>query len=109
MLGFHHVALTVNDLDTSARWYQEVFGFEALFSEEGEQRRAVVMRVPATAITLGLVQHVGHGDAGFDPTRVGLDHVAIDVDSAEELEAWTGRLDQLGIKHSGVIPVPPGA
>ncbi len=31
IVGFHHVALTVRDLATSAEWYQTVLGLEELF------------------------------------------------------------------------------
>jgi glyoxylase I family protein len=34
--------------------------------------------------------------------RTGLDHVALNVATRKDLEAWTACLDELGIKHSGI-------
>lgn len=107
--GIHHVALTVTDRDTSAAWYAEVLGFEELFREEGEQRRACVMRFRGGDYSVGLVEHTaGHPDA-FNPTRRGLDHVAFTVGSRDLLEQWADRLTAAGVEHSGPVDVPPGA
>ena len=108
LVGFHHVALTVRDCDASVEWYTRVLGFETLFREEGEARRACVMRFAAGGYSVGLVEHGGGGDE-FDPRRTGLDHVAFSVRSEEALAAWAERLTAEGVEHSGAIAVPPGA
>lgn len=79
--GFHHVALTVPDLDTSAAWYHRV---------------------------LGLVWHAAT-TGNFDPRRVGLDHFSFVVERRRDLDAWVQRLDDESVAHSGVVDVPPGA
>ena len=56
LLGFHHVAVTIRDLDVSVAWYREVLGFEELFSEEAPDRRACVMRFPNGSYGVGLVE-----------------------------------------------------
>ena len=38
----------------------------------------------------------------FDEARTGLDHVALNVATRADLEAWTHWLDELGIEHSGI-------
>ena len=40
LVRFHHVALTVTDLDRSASWYRGVLGLVELFREDGDERRA---------------------------------------------------------------------
>ena len=41
------------------------------------------------------------GDA-FDPFRTGLDHLALEVSSREELEDWMAHLEQLGVPYSPI-------
>jgi catechol 2,3-dioxygenase-like lactoylglutathione lyase family enzyme len=44
--GIHHLALTVADLDTSAAWYQELFGLRQLRDESTEYGRSLVFVPP---------------------------------------------------------------
>jgi glyoxylase I family protein len=116
--GFHHVALSVTDLDASIGWYHDVLGLEESFREGDGGRRACVLRLPGTALSVGLVAHgpatddvgrAGHGGGGFDPVTVGLDHFAFAVSDAAELGAWAAHLDAHGVARSGPIEVPIGA
>jgi glyoxylase I family protein len=109
LAGFHHVALTVRDLDASERWYQDVLGLTTLFREEGDSRRAAVMQFADGGFAVGLVEHRPSDGTPFDPTRLGLDHLALLVRSRAELDDWAARLAGAGIEQSGVIDVPPGA
>jgi glyoxylase I family protein len=107
--GFHHVALTVTDRDRSAAWYAEILGFEELFREEGEHRRACVMRFASGGYGVGLVEHTPGDGGAFDPRRLGLDHLAFTVRSKDELDQWAERLTLAGVTHSGAIDIPAGA
>ncbi|MEO8695810.1 MAG: VOC family protein [Acidimicrobiales bacterium] len=109
LIGFHHVGVTVTDLDKSAAWYADVLGFEELFREESDERRASVMRFPGGSTGVGLVEHRSNDGTAFDPTRLGLDHLAFTVATQEGIEQWAQRLTTAGIEHSGVIEIPPGA
>jgi glyoxylase I family protein len=106
--AFHHVALTVSDRDAAAEWYGRVLGFKELFREDGDARRACVMQFAGGGYSVGLVEHGGDRST-FDPTRIGLDHLAFAVTSLDELGSWSARLTELGVDHSGVIEIPPGA
>jgi catechol-2,3-dioxygenase len=66
-----------------------------------------VLRFADGGTSVGLVEH--GGDAPFDPTVTGLDHLAFAVGSPAELAAWAQRLDDAGVAHSGAIDIPPGA
>jgi glyoxylase I family protein len=107
--GFHHVALTVRDLEASSPWYERVFDLETVMDEPGEQRAARVYRLAGTSTWLGLVQHQANDGSPFSPTRTGLDHLAVAVESRDAVDEWAAHLDALGIEHSGAIDVPPGA
>lgn len=107
--GFHHVALTVRDLDASATWYERLFDLEMVMDEPGGERRAKVYRLRGTAAMLGLVQHVGNDGSPFRPDRTGLDHTAFAVATRDDMDAWATRLDGAGVEHSGAISIPTGA
>ena len=107
--GFHHVAVTVTNVDASANGYATVLGFEEMFREENDGRRGCVMRFPGGSTGVGLVEHPGNDGTAFDPTRLGLDHFAFTVPTQQDLEAWAQRLTAAGVEHSGAIDIPPGA
>ena len=109
LLGFHHVAVTIRDLDASVAWYREVLGFEELFREEAPDRRACVMRFPNGSYGVGLVEYPTVPFEPFDPRHSGLDHLAFTVGSLDELRTWAAKLSHARVIHSGVIEVPSGA
>jgi glyoxylase I family protein len=43
---------------------------------------------------------------GFYEFRIGLDHLEFLVAQRSDLDAWAARLDELGIRHSGVREPP---
>ncbi len=98
-----HVALTVRNLEESARWYSDLFDLHEVFREEAPHRRAVVLASPdGWAMHIGLVQHSGTLDQNFDPTVVGLDCAAWSVATREELDRWQEFLEERGVVHSPV-------
>ncbi|HEV2809809.1 MAG TPA: VOC family protein [Acidimicrobiales bacterium] len=109
LVGLHHAALTVSDVEHSARWYQDVLGMEEVFSEDGDIRRAVIMRIPGAGAVFAVVQHIGAEQPGFDPRRNGLDHLAFTVANRADMEAWAAALSEHGVAYDGPFDVPPGA
>lgn len=108
LAAFHHVGLTVSDLDASAAWYVDALGMVELFREDSPTRKAVVFRFSGGGHSVGLVQHLGSSDKSFDPTINGLDHLAFTVTSQQDLANWAAHLTSLGVDHSGPIDIPPG-
>ncbi len=109
LTGFHHVALTVRDLAASAAWYERLFDLEPVIDEPGDERRSKVYRLAGSSAMLGLVEHAANDGSSFRADRTGLDHAAFQVATRADIDAWTTRLDDAGIGHSGVIAIPMGA
>lgn len=70
------MSLSVSDHDRSMQWYRDVLGFELVFQESHVGRGASVMRFAGGGFSVGLTQHEATDAHGFDPARIGLDHVA---------------------------------
>jgi glyoxylase I family protein len=102
-----HVALTVSDLGRSVPWYEQLFGAKPVLDEDTGPFRHVVWAVGSTLVGL---HQFPDGKAGeFDERRVGLDHVAFACANRGELERWEARLDELGLKHGGIVDAHYGS
>jgi len=104
IVGIHHLGLTVSDVERSARWYQDVLGFERIgeLGDAGAERQKIFLRHAGLEARLGLVEHRTSSRQPFDETRSGLDHLAFAVSSREELERWARRLEELGVRFSPI-------
>ena len=103
-----HVAVTVNDLEQSRPWYQRLFGADPVLDEDTGSFHHVVWLLGGTLF--GIHQH--HAPSSTDPCdelRPGLDHAAFGCANRAELEAWSNRLDDMGIAHGGVVDAPYGS
>lgn len=102
--GYHHLGLTVCDVDRSEDWYGRVLGFRRAFVEPHNEGAgyAVVMNIPGTAIFMGLDKHEGHAGERFAEHRTGLDHLSFGVASRDDLNRWVEHLDALGVAHSAI-------
>lgn len=107
MTGYHHLGLTVRDVELSEDWYGKVFGFQRVFVEphHGGTGYAVVMTIPGTSIFMGLDKHDAHEGERFAEHRTGLDHLSFAVAWRDDIDHWIEHLDALGIEHSNVNDV----
>ena len=98
-----HVAVTVTDLDRSARWYGELFAAEPVLDEDEEAGGVhhTVFLLDGGQL-FGLHTHPRGEGERFDESRTGLDHVAFACRDRSELESWAARLNELGIAHGGI-------
>lgn len=104
-----HVAVTVTDLSVSVPWYTRLFGAEAVLDEDTGPFRHVVFAIGG-GLLFGLHAFSdGNANGGFDPRRPGLDHVAFGCADRTELMRWQDRLDELSIKHGGVVDAHYGS
>jgi glyoxylase I family protein len=105
LTGVQHLGLTVSDIDASEAWYSEVLGLVRAFVEPhaAGPGHAVVMTRPGTGLFVGLEHHPDADRAPFSSLRTGLDHLALQVGSREDIDQWVSRLDALGIEHGEVF------
>ncbi len=97
------VTLTVSDADRSAAWYCNLLGAEeaSRYVQPDGHVELVCLAQPRSGVVLCLAAH--GGDPGtFSEFRAGLDHLEFLVAERSDLDAWAMRLDELGIRHSGV-------
>ena len=104
--GVAHVAIVVRELATSVEWYQRVLGFEAASEllpgppEAGHPR--MLLRHPHSGLVLGVHEPLQRSHDEFDPSRTGLDHLALAVADRAALDAWLIQLDEREVAHSPV-------
>jgi glyoxylase I family protein len=105
--GVAHIELTVRDADRSASWYEQVLGMQRLelpeeYRNDGVPAREVSLMHPTAGLVLSLIQHESGEDGDFSEFRVGLDHLALAVESRSELENWDAHFDGHGVPHSAI-------
>lgn len=99
--GVHHISFSVNDLDRSAAWYQDVLGFAHHSDVEGTTFRRIRLRHPDGGLIVTLTGHERGSDDPFSELRTGLDHVAFAVGDGE-IAAWKRRFEERGVEHSEI-------
>jgi glyoxylase I family protein len=107
--GISHVDLSVTDIEASEAWYRELLGAIPLFGGRNDDHGLEVRYLiePASGVVIGLEQHDANLGTPFDERRVGLDHLAFNVESRAVLDEWRARLDELSIPHSGITEEEP--
>jgi glyoxylase I family protein len=103
--GLDHVTFTVTDLERSVAWYQRLFDVPS--TREGWSGATLLSMEDGFVIGLKVHSRTAQGDR-FDPTRVGLDHIAWWVESRGQLEAWLRRTEEMGAENSGIVERPDG-
>ena len=105
--GVAHVAITVEDLARSKDWYSRVLDWRPVMEGEGDGVTFAVGALPGGTL-IGLRQYESGGAGGFDPTRIGLDHLALNVDSPDQLADWERRFTEFGVTHDPTQQTPYG-
>ena len=105
--GVSHIELTVRDADLSANWYEQVLGMQRLdlpeeFRNDSVPAREVNMMHPTAGLVLSFIQHESGENGDFSEFRVGLDHLALAVESRGELEKWVAHFDDHAVVHSAI-------
>jgi glyoxylase I family protein len=104
-----HVAVTVTDLGVSVPWYTQLFAADPVLDEDTGPFRHVVYAIDGGQL-FGLHAFPDiDWTSEFSPRRAGLDHVAFTCTDRADLVRWQDRLDELGIKHGGIVDAHYGS
>ena len=97
-----HLGLRVADLARARRFYVDTLRFGLA----GETQGAVFINAKGMLIALiGPAEQTGAADR-FDPFRVGLDHLALAIADAGELEELREQLGAAGVPNHGIEQDP---
>jgi catechol 2,3-dioxygenase-like lactoylglutathione lyase family enzyme len=110
----HHLRLTVTDLQRSREFYTELLDF-GVVAETPSPSDASFAAVNAILFG-GIVMSRGNVLMGlrpvapphdrFDADRVGLDHLSFSVESRADLDHAVRLLDERGVAHGEITPLP---
>jgi catechol 2,3-dioxygenase-like lactoylglutathione lyase family enzyme len=100
--GFSHIQLIVSDLAASEPWYCDLFGFTRFTAGVSHGRGYVALRHKPSRLVFVLSEG-NTDDTGFDDWRIGLNHLALAVPTAEALDQWVAHCDELGVRHDSVL------
>jgi catechol-2,3-dioxygenase len=103
-----HVAVTVSDLDRSREWYGKLFDAKPVLDEDTGTFHHVVWLLGGTLLGIHLQKNPDNSQT-FSELRPGLDHIAFGCANRAELETWEQRLNELGIKHGGIVDAHYGS
>ncbi len=92
--GIHHISLRVSDFARARHFYLETLGFPLIM----EMPNLFLFSAGSTAIGIRPAQESG----GFNPLRVGMDHLALACEDEAELERVAAALSAAGIENTGV-------
>jgi catechol 2,3-dioxygenase-like lactoylglutathione lyase family enzyme len=92
--GIHHISLRVSDFARARRFYVDTLGFQLIM----EMPDLFLFFAGITAIGIRPAQESG----GFNPFRVGMDHLALACEDEAELERVAAALSKAGIENTGV-------
>lgn len=104
--AIHHARLTVTDIARSKAFYTNLLGAEPVIDFSDQSQDPSARQDPQRFFggctfalgdqLLGLRPGAAPGDR-FDPTRIGLDHVSLAVDSPASLHRAADRLTAAGV------------
>ena len=102
--GISHLSLTVTDLRRARAFWVDVMGFAAKVEQPG----LLIVVDPNASVVIACVTHDDGDSDAFDERRVGLDHLALDVDGIDALRSWETALEASNVVRSPMVESPFG-
>jgi len=104
--GLHHVTLISSNLDVTSSFYRDILGLSLVAKDVNQDDRGArhfyfgdSEGTPGTLITFLEYPAMAKGQVGVGSTH----HIAMSVESEEELKAWRGYLDSQGVNCTDII------
>ncbi|MFD4522541.1 VOC family protein [Streptomyces sp. NPDC058470] len=96
-----HIGLNVTDLDRSLGFYRDVLGFGVMGEGKEEDRRYAFLGGDSGLVLTLWQQAQGSHDTG----RAGLHHLALEVDSIDQVRTYETALREYGVEfaYEGVV------
>ena len=95
--GIAHTTLTVSNISKTLSFYETLFDTSLLMDDD---KSFSLLKV---GIPCWFVQwEKQYPNDRFDERRVGLDHVAFQLKTLDELEVMINRLNTMGVKNAGL-------
>lgn len=94
----HHITLRVSDYERAKRFYADTLGFQVVL----EKPNLFIFFAGSTAIAIRGPENGTVKDGGFNPFRVGLDHLALACTDETELLRVADALGAAGVENTGV-------
>lgn len=96
-LKIHHIVFTISDLIETEKFYTKIFG-PALYANPN----TAMYQVGQTMLIFMQKEQKNQLSTKFDPSNIGLDHVAFGLKNLSELEEVEKVLNEEEIKYSGI-------
>ena len=95
--GIAHVTLTVSDVNRTRKFYEELFGVEFPMDDD----RSFNLKPAGIPCWFVQWEKTKPGDK-FDEVRIGLDHIAFEIETIEALEKIIPRLQAMNVQTAGL-------
>lgn len=102
-----HIGLNVTDLDRSLAFYRDVLGFTVIAEGKEEDRRYAFLGQDGHLVLTLWQQAQG----AYDSARPGLHHLALEVDTVDQVRSYETALRRYGTEfaYEGVVAHREGA
>ena len=102
-MKLHHIALTVNDLKTSIKYYQSYFNFELIkeFEKKEINGKGALLKLDEIHLELWQFANSKTSQDLNELQVIGIRHIAFQVDDCEK---EVKRLTKLGLAFSEIKP-----